>query len=737
MGGNDVLRGADGIPIGHDTLDGGPGSDTADLSNFTISPFFHVLQLNGDNPVNVPGAFIGAGITEGTQTLISIENLWGSVRAENFVGDDRDNTFRGGGGADTLDGGAAVNTADYSDKTAPVNVTLNGSTQVNVAVNGVAEDKIKDFQNVIGGSNSDLLTGDGNDNTLDGNGGADTLKGGAGRDTLSGGEGNDVLMGGADDDTLDGGDGTDTADYGDKTLAVMVALQTAQQRADGTPVDVYVGGVAEDSLINIENVYGGSNDDVLIGNDLVNVLHGNTGDDTLRGGGGVDILVGGIGSDTADYGDQSGSVVVRLATDLDPQRTDHPGLPTVVQINGVADDRLYTIENITGGNGADHLVGNNLANTLLGNGNNDIIQGGGGSDTLDGGGGTDTVDYSEKTLSVQVTLNGATPSTVTVGGHDEDHISNFENIIGGSAGDLLTGDGGANTIDGRGGIDTMAGLGGNDTYLVDNAKDVVTEAVGGGSDTVSTSVSYSLGAGQEIEFLNSSLHIGSTLAGPTLTGNEFAQTITGDGGADIIDGKGGADTMIGLGGNDTYYVDDPNDVVNEAIGGGALDRVFTSFSYTLGNGQEIETLSTVDHAATSSINLNGNSFVNTIQGNAGDNVIDGRFGNDTLTGFGGHDSFDFTTGLDPVNNIATITDFTVGNDKIGLSHVVFATLSGQLQAAQFSTGAAAQGPDDRIIYNADTGALIYDSNGNGEGSATQFATLSPHLALSNTDFFIV
>jgi len=164
--------------------------------------------------------------------------------------------------------------------------------------------------------------------------------------------------------------------------------------------------------------------------------------------------------------------------------------------------------------------------------------------------------------------------------------------------------------------------------------------------------------------------------------------------------------------------------------------VFTSFSYTLGNGQEIEMLSAVNQAATDPINLNGNSFINTIKGNAGDNIIDGRGGNDTLTGFGGHDSFDFTTALDPVNNVASITDFTVGSDLIGLSHVVFATLSGQLQSAQFHIGPAADSPDERIIYNADTGALTYDSNGNAEGSAAQFAKLAPHLALSNTDFFI-
>jgi len=39
----------------------------------------------------------------------------------------------------------------------------------------------------------------------------------------------------------------------------------------------------------------------------------------------------------------------------------------------------------------------------------------------------------------------------------------------------------------------------------------------------------------------------------------------------------------------------------------------------------------VNQAATDPINLNGNSFINTIKGNAGDNIIDGRGGNDTLT----------------------------------------------------------------------------------------------------------
>ena len=56
---------------------------------------------------------------------------------------------------------------------------------------------------------------------------------------------------------------------------------------------------------------------------------------------------------------------------------------------------------------------------------------------------------------------------------------------------------GNDMLDGGTGNDTMIGGAGNDTYVVDAAGDVVTELAGQGTDTVQSSVSYTLGANVE------------------------------------------------------------------------------------------------------------------------------------------------------------------------------------------------------------------------------------------------
>ena len=86
--------------------------------------------------------------------------------------------------------------------------------------------------------------------------------------------------------------------------------------------------------------------------------------------------------------------------------------------------------------------------------------------------------------------------------------------------DALTGTSGNDVIIGYQSADVMTGLAGDDRYHVDTASDVVVEALGGGTDTVITSVSYVLAANSEIERLQTSNLLGTSPI--ELTGNALA-----------------------------------------------------------------------------------------------------------------------------------------------------------------------------------------------------------------------
>jgi Ca2+-binding RTX toxin-like protein len=113
------------------------------------------------------------------------------------------------------------------------------------------------------------------------------LKGAGGSDTLEGGLGDDVLDGGAQ---LEGG--------GDMARFSGAVAATVDLTLQASPQDT---GYGYDTLIGIENLEGGSGDDVFIGDHHDNVLIGNDGSDRLTGGKGNDFLDGGDGRNTAVF----------------------------------------------------------------------------------------------------------------------------------------------------------------------------------------------------------------------------------------------------------------------------------------------------------------------------------------------------------------------------------------------------------------------------------------------------
>ena len=402
---------------------------------------------------------------------------------------------------------------------------------------------------------------------------------------------------------------------------------------------------------------------------------------------------------------------------------------------------------ISGIDGNDTLLGTAGADTLSSGVGNDILNGLGGNDTMLGGQGDDRyfVDQSGD-MALEASGEGydrvlASVSYVLAAGSEIEKLTTSDNfattpidLTGNELGQYLFGNAGANSLDGAGGADVMVGLGGDDRYHIDTAADRVIEASGEGYDRVFSAVTWTLQAGSHVDKVTTIDNLATTAI--NLTGNNLGQYLFGNAGANTLDGGGGGDVMAGLEGDDRYIIRSSADRVIEAAGGGN-DRVFAAASFVLQPGSAVETLSTIDNLGTTAINLTGNELGQHLFGNEGANMLDGKLGNDILYGFGGTDTFQFTTVLG-ANNVDRIADFATGVDKIALDDFIFGGLTaGALDPNAFFVGSAAHDADDRIIYNQTTGALYFDYDGNGVGTAVQFATLVGHPVLAASDFAVI
>jgi Ca2+-binding RTX toxin-like protein len=123
--------------------------------------------------------------------------------------------------------------------------------------------------------------------------------------------------------------------------------------------------------------------------------------------------------------------------------------------------------------------------------------------------------------------------------------TNYADTLYGLAGnDRLNGGLADDYLDGGKGADTLIGGSGNDTYVIDNAGDKIVETgLIDTSDTVISSISYSLGSKLE----NLTLIGNAKLNG---NGNSLANRLIGNANNNSLNGKAGADDIYGGLGND-------------------------------------------------------------------------------------------------------------------------------------------------------------------------------------------
>ena len=375
-GGNDVLEGRGG----NDTLDGGDGFDMVSYHNASDA-----VQVN-----LATGQATGA---DGNDSLIGIEQVFGSEFGDVLIGDGGVNGLIGAGGDDEIFGG------DGND-------TLDGGEGNDFLVGDLGDDHLLGGS----GSGSDTLQGLAGNDTLEGGDGDDLLfgdgginyNGPSGNDVLIGGNGNDFLRGGAGVDSYDGGDGFDRVSFIMRaaTQGVVASLVTQTITNDGF-------GNAE-TMTSIEGLGAGTAfADHLTGDENNNLLLGAVGD-TLIGNGGNDdfdvasapaLISGGMGTDLLrlttngtwllpDGGDPDD------LAELAPAATSgwFVNLGSGALVDGYGNSGTVTdVENVEGSGLTDGLVGDGNANVLKGMDGDDFLFGGTGADVLHGGHGNDVI----------------------------------------------------------------------------------------------------------------------------------------------------------------------------------------------------------------------------------------------------------------------------------------------------------------------------------------------------------
>lgn len=513
----------------------GAGSDTFNAHDTTSLSFLGptvLMRAVQSEPLTVYGG-PGADTLEGGNGNDILDG-----------GDDRDvfqSDATGSDGADVFQGGAGIDTADYSSRTLGVTVDVDpGYTHAYV----------------VGASLDGKTLSAGAALTLSVNGSSITY-------TSAGQTGGVAILAELNADAAfnvvasaradDRGQLVIEAAGAGATLAILSDTQGligyTATRTD-SPVDLADAddgqtGASENDDVkgDIENIKGGSGDDVLTGNGSSNQIDGGAGNDDLAGGsagtcssdvdslnGGAgddsfqmgplpncaDILDGGAGRDTVSYELRADGVTLTL----DGRAEDGDG----------ENDNVKTgIEVVLGGDGGDLITGSTGNEALHGGPGNDVLRGGVGNDTLIGGPGIDS-------LFGEVGDDFIDEASATDTAYDDAF-----NAFGGA--DVIHGGAGFNVCDYHRGNSTAASY----TLCYSATASNCTPAANDGPD-------------------------GDDLTNCTqLTLDDGADSVVGSASDDVIEGRGGDDSISGGAGNDRLYGEAGDDRLSGDDGADTLD----------------------------------------------------------------------------------------------------------------------------------------------------------------------
>lgn len=335
-----------------------------------------------------------------------------------------------------------------------------------------------------------------------------------------------------------------------------------------------------------------------------------------------------------------------------------------------------------------------------------------GTNYIDGGEGSDTLAFTFGNLGWgawhTVDLRMTTEQQTSVSSWDT--IRNIENLTGANARDDFTGNEAANIFMGFGGNDTLDGQGGNDVL---NG--------GAGNDTLAG------GEGADIAMFS------GRFSDYTIT--------TGRGGLiTISDNRASGDGADQLTGIEFAVFSDRLYTLPTSAGSTPVSEDPPLHSYPVipatPEPQVPLVAPTPLQTIAASLSLKGGKKNDVLVGGAGNDLLNGGLGNDRLAGGEGSDVFVFSTRLK--KNVDRLIDFSGTDDTIQLSAKVFKLKKGVLDQEAFRIGAKAADAEDRIVFNAKTGALFYDADGSGTAyEAVKFAQVKAKTVLTAGDFLVL